>query len=84
MRRVRNTIDHKLFICDESTSYFESNTWEFIDDQIIHRLTRNPKEVVSVEEAEFKTKERPHLKECLCDDGLGDLDIPEVKELFCP
>ena len=81
MRRIRHTIDHKLFITDESTSYFESNTWESIDDQIIRRLTRNPKGVMPVEESE--TKECPHLKECLCDDGSNDPDSSDLKESSC-
>ena len=74
MRRVRFTIDNKIFICNQSISRYEHNTWASIDDQIIQRLTRNPKDIR--EEPPTKRSTMDRFPCCLCSgDGVSDVVV---------
>lgn len=78
IRRVRNLIDHKIFICNQSISYWESNKWSSIEQQITQRFSRNPTEL-SLEEVavEAQVGEKGMVGKAMGGKGVGEKMAPK-------
>lgn len=79
LRRVRKLIDGKIFICNESTSYWEKNTMKQIKEQIIQRLTRNKKPKPSTN-AQSKRNSITEIADLVFDSTLDTTGRPVLKD----